>query len=347
MTQHIYYVKNPVVVVRKEEAEKIKNLLLEKGLLDDERRIKRHEDNVEIPVKIEGIKRLKKFKIKEQKSPIYRRYYPPFDVIKNEAKKILKKDEIRLLPKKWEKIGDILILKFPEELEARKEILEIYAKVLNCRAILGDKGIIGEKREPLLVHLYGDKNTETVHVENKIKFKLDASKIMFSSGNVDERIRMAYIANEGERVVDMFAGIGYFSIPMAVYSKVNVYAIEINPTAYFYLKENIMLNGVEERVKAILGDCREMTPKNFANRVIMGYLHSKNFLPIAINALRKEGGIIHYHFLCTDKNFPSLPIAEVKKIAKENGKDAFVISSKQIKSYAPRILHGVLDVKIK
>ena len=336
--------KNPAVVVKKKDAQEVKNLLLEKGLLDDRRRITRHGNYVEIPVR--ETKQLATFKIKEQKNPLYRKYYAPFEMIKKEVKKVLKKEELKLLPKKWEKIGDILILKFPKEMEIKKEILEIYAKVLKCKAILKDEGIIGEKREPLLLHLYGDKNTETIHVENKIKFKLDVSKIMFSSGNIDERIRMASVGNEGEIVIDMFAGIGYFSIPMAVYSKVKVHAIEINPTAYFYLKENIILNGVEKRVKAILGDCRKVAPKEIANRVIMGYLHSKNFLPTALEALCKEGGIIHYHFLCKEKDFPSQPFSDVKKIAKEYGREAYLIFFKKIKSYAPRILHGVLDVKV-
>lgn len=339
--------KNPAIIAKKKDVEKIKNILLERGLLDDSRRIKRYERNVEIPVKSKGVKKLNEFKIKEQKNPIYRKYPSPFQIIKNEVKKFLKEEEIKLLPKKWEKIGDILILKFPKELEGKKEILKIYAKVLKCKAVLGDKGgIIGEKREPFFVHLYGEKNTETIHTENKIKFKLDPLKIMFSSGNIDERIRMASAGGEGEMIIDMFAGIGYFCIPMAVYSKVNVYAIEINPTAYFYLKENIILNDVERRVKPVLGDCRKVCPKKIANRVIMGYFHSKKFLPTAMDALCEDGGIIHYHFLCKKEDFPSLPFSEVKKIAEENGRKASLLFSKKIKSYAPCIFHGVIDVKI-
>lgn len=338
---------NLVIVVNKKETEKIKSLLLEKELLDDRRRIVRHGTKVEIPVKSEGITQLDaSFTLKEQKNLIYREYYAPFEVIERKAKKILTNEELQLLPKKWEKIGDILILKFPKGIKKRKKILETYADVLKCKAVLGKGSIVGEKREPLLQHLYGDKNTETIHIENKIKFKLDVSKIMFSSGNIDERIRMATAGNKGEVVVDMFAGIGYFSVPMAVYSKVNVYAIEINPTAYFYLKENIVLNDVKERVNPILGDCREACPKKIANRVIMGYLHSKNFLPTAMEVLCPDGGIIHHHFLCKGKDFPSRPFAEVKKSANERGREAKFIFSKKIKSYAPRILHGVVDVKV-
>jgi len=34
---------------------------------------------------------------------------------------------------------------------------------------------------------------------------------MFSSGNMDERIRMSMISDKNEVVVDLFAGIGYFN----------------------------------------------------------------------------------------------------------------------------------------
>ena len=44
----------------------------------------------------------------------------------------------------------------------------------------------------------------------------------------------------------MFAGIGYFTIPIAVHSNVKkIYAIEINPVSYNFLCENIKLNKVE------------------------------------------------------------------------------------------------------
>jgi len=131
-----------------------------------------------------------------------------------------------------------------------EKLPEVYASVLKCRAVLEDvEGIYGVMRTPSFRFIVG-KNAETVHVENDIKYKFDVSKIMFSSGNIDERIRMGKIVRKDEVAIDMFAGIGYFSIPMAV-NGARVYAIELNPVAYEYLNENAKLNGVEDRIKPV------------------------------------------------------------------------------------------------
>ncbi|MCD6147339.1 MAG: class I SAM-dependent methyltransferase family protein [Thermoplasmata archaeon] len=333
------------VVVEKRYAEDAIKFLLENEMLDDERRISREDKKVEIPVK-GNIALPFPHSLKEQEYILYRGQDVPFKEIKKKAERIIG-GKAELLPKKWEKFGDVLVIKFPGGFERKEEVAKIYADVLKCRTVLEDVGgIMGVKRKPLVKHIYGDKNAETIHVENKIKFMFDASKIMFSSGNVDERIRMAHAGNEGEVVVDMFAGIGYFSIPIAVYSKTEVYACEINDVAYNYLKKNIKLNNVEKNVTALYGDCRDVAPRNAADRVIMGYFKSKNFLPYAMEVLRGGKGIIHYHTTCPKSSFPEEPFSDVKKAALDYGKSVEMVFHKKVKSYAPGIIHGVIDVKV-
>jgi len=336
-------VREAVVVEKRYASDAIK-FLLENEMLDDERRISRDDKKVEIPVK-GNVTLPFPHSLKEQEHVLYRGQDVPFKEIKKKAKDIIG-NKAELLPKKWEKFGDVLIIKFPEWLGRKEEMAKIYADALRCRTVLEDVGgITGVKRKPLVKHIYGDRNAETIHVENKIKFMFDASKIMFSSGNVDERIRMAYVGNEGEVVVDMFAGIGYFSIPMAVYSKTKVYACEINDVAYSYLKKNIKLNNVENNVRALYGDCREVAPRNVADRVIMGYFKSKKFLPYAMEVLKGEG-VIHYHTTCPKSSFPDEPFKEVRKATLDFGKNAELIFHKNVKSYAPGIIHGVIDVRV-
>jgi tRNA wybutosine-synthesizing protein 2 len=274
----------------------------------------------------------------------------PFENIKKSLKNQIPNDLISNIPSKWEKTGDVLTIKLPTRLKMyEKEIGKIYADVLNCKTVLNDKfGITGLYRKPNVELIYGSKNTETIHKENGIKFKLDPQRIMFSSGNMDERIRMANISNKSEIIVDLFAGIGYFTIPIAVYSKSKkIYACEINTLSYSYLCKNIILNDVDKIVEPLKGDNREISPKNVADRVIMGYFGTtQEYLPTAIDCLKNHNGIIHFHDIFPDERVPEEPLKIIKKIAGKYNRSIKLINCKHVKTYAPRISHYVLDIKI-
>jgi len=329
------------VVVEKERAEEVRRRLLEMGVMDASRRIIRYGNFVEFPV----VKAVNGFKIVEQKVVKRRYVFPPLEEIKTRLKGEISEQDFKNLPRKWEKFGDVLVLKM-EGIKDKRKVATVYANVLKCKSVLEDvEGITGVERKPQFKFIIGN-DAETIHVENGIKYKFDVSKIMFSSGNIDERIRMGRIVKKGEVVIDMFAGIGYFSLPMAFHGKAKVYAIEINPVAYSYLKENIKLNKLENYIISILGDCREKIPHGMANRIVMGYLNSIPFLEYALKGLRNEG-IIHMHHKCREEEFPHTIFEEAKEIAYENGYNAEMISYRKIKSYAPRIIHGVIDIKVK
>jgi tRNA wybutosine-synthesizing protein 2 len=264
--------------------------------------------------------------------------------------KLLPQLKISLLPKKWEKIGDILIIKLPEELRAKSKLIApIYGKSLNCKSVIEDlSGIKGVERKPVVRLIWGEKNTETIHLENGIKYKFDPLKVMFSSGNLSERTRMAKINCKGEIVVDGFAGIGYFTLPLAKYGKPRkIYACELNPLAYQYLEENIKLNRVEQIVKPLFGDYREVAPGHCADRIILGYLKSSSdFLDKAMQVLKEEGGIIHYHETCPKEKIPMRPFRKIKAVAHKFNFRAKLIKFTRVKSYAPCIFHVVLDVRL-
>lgn len=235
-------------------------------------------------------------------------------------------------------IGDILVLK--KDVENPYRLLEIPG--VNRVVKLGH--INGLKREPEVEVLVGD-GTETIHKENHCLFKMDVAKVMWSKGNTGERKRMANIVQDGEVVVDMFAGIGYFSIPMAVHSKpAKIYSIEINPVAYGYLCENINLNKVKNVVEPLLGDCRELAPRGVADRVLMGYIgNTHEYLPAAMEVL-KDGGVVHYHESVPDKIKFIRPVERIKEAAGERGVE--ILNKRIIKPYSPGVYHVVVDAKI-
>jgi len=274
----------------------------------------------------------------------------PLENIKKSLSNNIPLEVTDFLPEKWEKIGDVLIIKLNEKLNSyRKEIGKTYAEVLHCKTVLNDfGGISGIYREPKLEIIFGSENTEVVHKENGVRYKLDVAKIMFSSGNMDERLRMASISNNNETIVDLFAGIGYFTLPMAVYSKPKkIFSCEINPVSYDYLCKNIVLNHVTSIVQPLLGDNRKMAPKNVAERVIMGYFkETEKFLPVAFNCLKNCTGIIHYHDICPDKLFPEKPLKLVEKTAQKYKQTVELLTYRVIKSYAPGVSHIVLDIQV-
>lgn len=238
---------------------------------------------------------------------------------------------------KWKRIGDILIL--------NKKINDVeYFKKKGIKTIVKIEKIEGKVRKPEIKILYGSE-TETIHKENNCLFKLDISKVMWSKGNTYERMRIAKLVNKDETVVDMFAGIGYFSIPIAVHSQPKkVFAIEINPTAFKYLKENIKLNKVEKKVFPILGDCGKIAPELDADRVIMGYLPDPSkYLDSAMQCI-SDRGIIHYHEAVPDKLGFKRPINRIKSAAKD--KDVKILHKRVVKKYAPGVSHVVIDALI-
>ena len=274
----------------------------------------------------------------------------PFDKIETNLSDFIPPDLLKTVPDKWEKIGDILIIKLSKDLNEYKEkIGEIYADFLSCKTVLNDiGGITGEYRKPDVEIIYGGSDTETIHKENNVRFKLDPRKIMFSSGNMDERIRMANISNSKETIVDLFSGIGYFTLPIAVHSKPKkIFACEKNPEAYEYLRQNIVLNNVTNIVEPLFGDNREIAPKNTADRIIMGYIgKTSNFLGIAFNCLKKNAGIIHFHEKYPEKKVPEIALKNIKNVADSYNRDIKLIQYKEIKSYAPGISHFVFDIGV-
>ena len=200
---------------------------------------------------------------------------------------------------KWKKIGNILILDNKFTVQSDKQLKELSDKH-KVKTVMKVDHIHGTKREPVIKLLYGE-DTETINKENGCLFKLDLKKVMWSKGNNNERIRIAKLVEDNETVIDMFAGIGYFSIPIGVHSNAKqVYSIEINPNSFHYLKENIKLNKINNIIP-LLGDCMDITPEYSADRIIMGYVKTTHhYLKTAIDSLNK-GGVIHYHETVPEK----------------------------------------------
>ncbi len=255
--------------------------------------------------------------------------------------------DVHLLPRKWERIGDVLILRFPPEVSPWREVLApIYAHALGAKTVVEDLARIrGPWRVPDVRWLWGD-GTETVHLENGVRFKLDVTKVMFSSGNLAERVWMSRLPREGETVVDLFAGIGYFSVPMAVHARpAKIVACEVNPTAFRYLEENIRINRAA-CVEPRLGDCREVAPGGIADRVVMGHFDARGFLDVAFRAAQ-DRATIHVHGLIGPPGRAPAFQTDLEQEALRNGFEVIDHRVRRIKWYGPRERHAVVDLRVR
>ena len=258
----------------------------------------------------------------------------------------LPEDVLAGLPMKWEYVGDIVIIKLPEAADPyRERIGKVYAEQLDKSTVCVDRsGVSGEFRRPDMEIIYGTE-TESVRLENGIRYCFDVTKVMFASGNVDERERMKNLDCTGETVVDMFAGIGYFTLPLAKFSGAKkVIACEKNPESFEFLRRNIVLNEVEDVVEPVLGDNRDLPGRAFADRILMGYVQiTSEFLPKALDMIR-PGGIIHYH----DTFYVNEYRERIERIFSEacGSRGYEILGIREVKSFAPSVSHYVADVRI-
>jgi len=258
----------------------------------------------------------------------------------------LEEGEKQLLPRRWQILGDLVLVNIPAEIEHLKHdigeaLLVVYPR---CKSVLWDKGVRGKLRKPDIEVIAGSK-TNTIHKENYCKFALDASRVMFSAGNFAERARMSEVGCS-EKVLDMFSGIGQLCIPMAVHAHPqSICAIELNSVAYGYLKQNITLNDIDDIVHPILGNCAYVTPKEQFDRVIMGHFDAFDYLQTALQAL-VPGGVMHYHEIVPLELMRERPRAHVAQAARALNRSTELLGVRKVKDYAPGIAHVVVDATI-
>jgi tRNA (guanine37-N1)-methyltransferase len=212
-------------------------------------------------------------------------------------------DLLSKLPRSFDVVGDIAVLELDSELAAfetgiAEAIMEVHP---NVRAVFAKSGeVSGPERVRPLRYVAGENRTRTIHREQGCLFKVDLSKVFFSPRLSTEHQRVALLVDKGERVVDMFAGAGPFSILIAKrVGDVRVEAIDANPQAIELVRENARANKVESKIYAHLGDARNIVREELAQtatRVIMNHPSaSKDFVRDACDALQLSGGIIHYY----------------------------------------------------
>ncbi len=335
------------IEVPKQNAQSLLRKLLSQHLVDRTMKTEKRGDAVLIPVRSAPAFDLGPFRARmegDQSLPIRLAPRDPRQEIRERLRAA--GIPVESEPRRWERIGDILVLRLgPGELKEARTIAEIFGTVLGARTVVQDvSGIHGPLRVPNVRVLWGN-GTETVHVEGGIRYALDVARVMFSSGNLAERLRIADRVRAGAVVVDLFAGIGYFSLPIAVRSRAKtVYACELNPVSFQYLVKNTRLNRTTNLIP-LFGDCREVAPPRVADWVIMGHFDAREYLDVAFQTLRGKGTIV-YHELCPKEQYPDALTRRLATATRARWMNVGAIRTRIVKSYAPGIVHARAEVEV-
>jgi len=259
------------------------------------------------------------------------------------------------LPRSIDFIGEIAVVEVPPELEDYKKVLGEAILTINKRVhtVLAKSSAVKDVyrlREFEVIAGLG--KTETAHKEHGCTYHLDLAKVYFSPRLSHEHDRVASQVKEGETVIDMFAGVGPFSILIAKRVKnVRVYAIDVNPDAITYLKRNIDVNRVQGKITPIIGDARQIIKERLiktADRIIMNLPEKAiEYVDVACEAIKIKGGILHYYEFSNSPNpveTAKSRLTEAVKATQWNIKE--VLSARIVRAAAPFTWQVVVDAEI-
>lgn len=244
----------------------------------------------------------------------------------------------------FEVVGDIAIVEDDRAEQVASAIMSCYRSIRAVISPISD--VEGEFRTRRFRHVAGEKRTITTHKEHGLRYHVDLEGAYFTPRLGTERLRVVGQVKPNDVVLDMFAGVGPFSLLFAKRGAC-VIAIEKNPVAVKYLKENALLNKVQD-IEILEGDAADLSPLfgNTADHVIMNLPHSASqFLIPAIKAAR-DGGIIHYYAIAPEDSLYR-DVELIKKASEQLGYSSEIVYQGIVRSYAPKRYNVVIEFRVK
>jgi tRNA (guanine37-N1)-methyltransferase len=273
-------------------------------------------------------------------------------MLKRTLENILTSQESQELISSFDQIGDIIIVRIPDSLLTKKKLIgeTLLNEVKVAKSVFYQASAVeGDFRTRNLEILAGEDKTETEYKEFGCKFTVDVENAFFSPRLSTERERISNLVQDGEIVLNMFAGVGMFSIMIAKKKKCTVYSIDINPVAVKLCEKNILSNKIVGNIISINGDASKVIQEQLENKsdrtLMLLPERSDEFLESAIKAT-KSGGIIHYYsHIHADKKSNAGKLSEEHYLQVTPVRSE-ILGSKIVRAVGPRYYQTVVDVKI-
>ncbi|HWP78527.1 MAG TPA: class I SAM-dependent methyltransferase family protein [Candidatus Nitrosotenuis sp.] len=274
-------------------------------------------------------------------------------MLKKALEGVLTEQEASELYSAFDQIGDIIVIRIPDSLLPKKKIIgeALLQNVHPARSVFYQASDVeGDFRTRNLEIIAGEDNTETEYREFGCRFKVDVEKAFFSPRLSTERNRIADLIADGETVINMFGGIGMFSIIAAKKKKCTVYNIDLNPYASKLCEQNIKLNKkLAGTVISINGDAAQVIKEQLQDKgdrtLMLLPERSDEFLDSAISAT-KSGGIIHYYsHQHADKRQDAIEVSKQHYLQVSPVKSE-ILGGRMVRAVGPRYYQTVVDVRI-
>lgn len=321
------------VKVPKGEGESTRRMLADSEVIDHRLKIKSDESYVYIPV-IPGLS----MDILAKINPSLR--LAECELEENERTRSI--EDILGFAPSFEVIGDIAVVAEDYDVKVAEAIMEVHENVKTVLAPITP--VTGEFRVRHYRVLCGENRTTTIYREHGFAYEMDLDKVYFSPRLSTERKRVADMVTDMELVLDMFAGVGPFAIPISKRAMYTI-AVDKNPDAFEYLKKNIALNKVT-RIEAVNADARDVRTPQPPDRIIMNLPHSaREFLDVAFRLIN-IGGIIHYYDIRPESEIFDAVVRMVRQKASESGCLIEIMNKRIVRSYSPHEYNIVLDIRV-
>ncbi|NWW40872.1 TYW2 protein, partial [Panurus biarmicus] len=233
--------------------------------------------------------------------------HPPAQKLRDELRRLLGASWLEELERDvlhaWQRHGDLVVLSEDSFKAAPWQRLgsalwETVASALGARPVARRGRVMPDRMRTPSVTLLLGQHGWVEHVDNGIRYTFDVTKCMFSPVNITEKLYVVSVPRSGEVLVDLYASIGYFTLPFLVHAGAAfVHACEWNSHAVEALHRTLVLNGVRDCCHIHSGDSRQLQLRDVADRVNLGLIpSSEEGWPAACHVLKKDtGGVLHIH----------------------------------------------------